>query len=72
MREPAEKESMQCNVGQTEKIIRIVIGVALIIAGVMYGNWWGTVRLIPLVTGLIGWCPAYKALGLNTRGAGGT
>ncbi len=59
---------MQCNVGRTEKIIRIVAGAALILAGVMYGSWWGAVGLIPLVTGLVGWCPAYKALGLNTCG----
>jgi len=63
---------MQCNVGQTEKIIRIVVGVALIIAGAIYGSWWGAVGLIPLVTGFIGWCPAYKALGLNTSGGGKT
>lgn len=63
---------MQCNVGQTEKIIRISVGAVLVIAGVMYGSWWGAIGLIPLVTGLIGWCPAYKALGLNTCGVNKT
>ena len=63
---------MQCNVGQTEKIIRIIIGAGLITAGVIYGSWWGIIGLVPLVTGIIGWCPAYKVLGLNSCGAGKT
>ena len=63
---------MQRNVGQTEKIIRISVGAVMVVLGVMYGSWWGAIGLIPLITGLIGWCPAYKALRLNTCGASKT
>jgi hypothetical protein len=57
---------MQCNVGQTERIIRIVAGVVIIAAGVLLGSWWGAIGLIPLATGLMRWCPAWSMLGINT------
>lgn len=57
---------MQCNVNQTDKLIRIIAGVAIIAAGVTFQSWWGAIGLIPLVTGLVRWCPAYQLLGLNT------
>ncbi len=57
---------MQCNVGQTERIVRIVAGVLIIAAGVLLGSWWGVIGLIPLATGLIRWCPAWSMLGINT------
>jgi hypothetical protein len=57
---------MQCNVGQTERTIRIVAGVAIIAAGIMFGSWWGAIGLIPLATGVMRWCPAWTMLGINT------
>jgi hypothetical protein len=57
---------MQCNVGQTERTIRIVAGVAIIAAGIMFGSWWGAIGLIPLATGIMRWCPAWTMLGINT------
>lgn len=55
------------NVGQIDKIIRIVLGLALI-ALVFVGPQapWGWIGIVPLVTGLIGFCPAYKLIGINT------
>jgi Protein of unknown function (DUF2892). len=57
---------MQANVGSADKTIRIVVGIAVIAAGVMYQNWWGAVGLVPLATALMGWCPPYSLLGINT------
>lgn len=57
---------MQTNVGTTDKIIRLVLGVAIIGAGVYYQNWLGAIGLIPIGTALIGWCPAYLPFGINT------
>ncbi|MCG3201001.1 MAG: hypothetical protein NFCOHLIN_00863 [Gammaproteobacteria bacterium] len=57
---------MQCNVGQTERIIRIVAGALIIAAGVLFGSWWGVIGLLPLATGLMRWCPAWSILGINT------
>ncbi len=57
---------MQANVGSVDKTIRIVVGIAVIAAGVMYQNWWGAVGIVPLATSLMGWCPPYALLGIST------
>lgn len=59
---------MQCNMGKTDRIIRAVVGLALIAVGVIFNSWWGAIGLIPLVTAAIGWCPAYWPFGISTRG----
>lgn len=55
------------NVGGIDRILRIVVGLGLI-ALVFVGpkTMWGWIGVIPLVTGLIGSCPAYSLLGVNT------
>ena len=57
---------MNINVGKYERIIRIVAGLAIIIWGVYAKNWWGLIGAVPLITGLIGWCPPYAMFGINT------
>lgn len=61
---------MTPNIGSTDKILRIVAGLAIIGAGVYLQSWWGAVGAVPLLTALIGWCPAYAPFGLSTRGGG--
>ena len=58
---------MKKNIGSLDKIIRIIIGIALI-SLVFIGpkTYWGLVGLIPLVTALIGFCPLYPIIGLST------
>ena len=58
---------MQKNVGGIDKIPRIVVGVVLI-ALVFVGpqTHWGWIGIVPLVTALIGWCPAYLPFGIKT------
>ncbi|MEI7497916.1 MAG: DUF2892 domain-containing protein [Candidatus Falkowbacteria bacterium] len=58
--------NMKPNVGTTDRIIRIIIGLAIIGWGVYAKNWLGVIGLIVLVTGVIGWCGLYTILGLNT------
>ncbi len=60
---------MKANVGNIDKIIRIVIGLVIIIWGIAAGSWWGLIGLIPLITGVINWCPLYKLLGISSRKA---
>lgn len=58
---------MKANVGGIDKILRIVVGLGLIgatAAGAL--PVWGYIGVVPLVTGLMGWCPAYTLLGVNT------
>ncbi|NHQ60422.1 DUF2892 domain-containing protein [Chlorobium sp. BLA1] len=62
---------MQKNVGQTDKIIRIVIGVAIIAAGVINQSWWGAVGVIPLLTAFTGFCPLYTLIKTSTCGSCG-
>jgi len=49
------------NVCGTEKIIRAVLGIVIILAGIFYGSWWGAIGLIPLLTAVIGYCPLSHA-----------
>ena len=58
---------MTRNVGGIDKGLRIVAGLILLALG-WFGplGWWGLIGLVPLVTGLIGSCPAYSLLGVNT------
>ncbi|MFD2114044.1 YgaP family membrane protein [Thiorhodococcus fuscus] len=58
---------MTQNLGKLDRTIRIVGGILLIAWGLASQNWLGAIGLIPLATGLIGWCPAYRPLGLNTN-----
>lgn len=58
---------MKTNEGGIDRIVRIVAG--LLLLGLMaMGSigWWGWLGIVPLATGLIGWCPAYTLLGVNT------
>jgi hypothetical protein len=58
---------MKCNVGTIDKVIRIILGIVLIsLVFVGPQTPWGWIGLIPLITGLVGFCPLYALLGLNT------
>lgn len=57
---------MKCNVGKKDRIIRVVAGTSIIIAGLYFQNWWGAVGLVPLITGLVRWCPAYIPFKIKT------
>lgn len=58
---------MKSNVGGIDRILRIVIGAVLVaLAATGQVGVWGWIGLLPLATGLIGWCPPYSLLGINT------
>lgn len=59
-------KAMKCNVGGTDRIIRIALGVIIIFAGIYFKSWWGAVGIIPIMTGTIRWCPAYIPFGFST------
>ncbi len=60
---------MKCNVGKGDQAVRIVAGVLIIAAGVVFQSWWGLVGLVPLITGLTSRCPLYTVLHVSTRRA---
>ncbi len=57
---------MNINVGKYERVIRVVAGLAVIAWGVYAKNWWGAIGVVPMLTGLIGWCPPYAMFGIST------
>lgn len=60
---------MKLNEGGLDRILRIVVGLAVLsLAFVGPRTPWAYLGLIPLLTGLIGFCPLYALLGLNTCG----
>jgi hypothetical protein len=58
---------MKSNVGGIDKILRIVVGVALIaLAATGTIGVWGYIGVVPLLTGLFNFCPMYSLLGIRT------
>lgn len=55
------------NEGMADRLIRIIVGI-IVIALVFVGpkTPWGWLGLVPLITGLVGWCPAYTLFGIRT------
>lgn len=53
--------------GKTDRIIRTIVGVIIVAAGVYFQSWWGLVGLIPLGTAAVGWCPAYWPFNFSTN-----
>ena len=58
---------MKQNVGGIDRILRLIVGIALIAWGVMTNNWWGAVGIIPLFTAVVSWCPLYVPFGLSSK-----
>lgn len=60
---------MNVNVGTVDRMVRIVIGLALIAAAATGRiGVWGYIGVLPLLTGLLKVCPAYSLIGMNTCG----
>ncbi len=58
---------MKANVGGIDRILRIVVGLVLItLAATGTVGVWGWIGVVPLLTGLFRWCPAYPLLGMSS------
>lgn len=58
---------MTKNMGSIDRILRVVVGIALIaLAATGTVGWWGYIGVVPLLTAVIGWCPAYVPFGIKT------
>lgn len=57
---------MKINVGGIDRILRIVAGLALVAWALMGGPAWAWIGLVPLGTGLLGFCPLYPLIGFST------
>lgn len=64
---------MTVNIGTVDRVVRLLAGAALIAFALGYllpgtgWNWLGWIGLVPIVTALIGNCPAYGVLGCSTK-----
>jgi sulfite exporter TauE/SafE len=57
---------MKCNVGDTERMIRIIAGTLILLLGLYFKSWWGVIGLIPIITGAVRYCPVSAILGVST------
>jgi hypothetical protein len=57
---------MKCNVGSTDRIIRIVIGLGIAIGGVIFESYWGLIGIVMLATAVFRFCPIYTLFKINT------
>ena len=58
---------MNANVGAIDRTLRLGGGLVLIwLALLGTGTPWTWIGIVPLVTGIIGWCPAYRLFGIRT------
>ena len=58
---------MKKNIGNVERIIRIIVGLTLLSFTVIGPkSLWGLIGILPLATGFIGWCPPYALFGIST------
>jgi hypothetical protein len=66
------EEIMSVNVGTIDRVLRVVVGLALIAFAIPLGfpntgwNWIGWIGVVPIITAIVGYCPAYTALGCST------
>jgi len=67
-----EESSMSKNVGAVDRILRVIVGLVLVCYAIPIGfpstgwNWVGWIGVIPIITAFIGFCPAYKVVGVST------
>jgi hypothetical protein len=57
---------MKKNIGSTDRIIRVIGGLLVIFIGIYFKSWWGVIGVLPIITAIIGWCPAYVPFGINS------
>jgi len=57
---------MKTNVGGIDRVLRILVGLALIVWTFFGGPVWAWIGVVPVVTALVGFCPVYPVLGLST------
>jgi len=57
---------MKTNVGSYDSAARFVVGSLVCMWGLHYETWWGLVGLLPVITGIAGFCPLYTLFHINT------
>jgi hypothetical protein len=66
---PETERQMKPNVGGIDRGLRIALGIAILSLFFFVDSpnrWWALAGFVPLLTGLVAWCPAYAPFGLRT------
>lgn len=58
---------MKCNIGSTDRVLRIVGGLIVAISGIIFESYWGLIGVALLATAVFSYCPLYPLLGINTN-----
>ena len=58
---------MSLNEGIIDRVVRVVLGLVLLSLTVLGPHTlWGLIGFVPLLTGVLGFCPLYRVLGMST------
>ena len=58
---------MDLNVGNIDRALRILLGAILIgLAVTGHAGKWGYLGIVPLLTGVVAWCPLYRLFSVRT------
>lgn len=57
---------MEYNVGTTDRLLRLVAGLGIAIAGVIFESYWGLIGVVLLATAIFKFCPLYLPFKINT------
>jgi len=57
---------LACNIGKTDKTVRYIIGIVILILGLVFNSWWGLLGLAPILNAAFGRCGFYYLLNINT------
>jgi hypothetical protein len=55
------------NIGNADRIIRIILGAAIAGLGIAFRSWLGLIAIVPLATAAVSTCPLYLPFGISTR-----
>ncbi|MBS4062201.1 MAG: DUF2892 domain-containing protein [Bacteroidetes bacterium] len=58
---------MKKNVGNIDRIIRIVLGLIIGVVGIMNHSWLGLIGIVPIATAFLSYCPAYSLFRFSTN-----
>ncbi|RMD46100.1 DUF2892 domain-containing protein [Candidatus Pacearchaeota archaeon] len=57
---------MECNVGKTEQVVRVIIALVAAWLGYKYSAWWYVLTAVGILTAAMRFCPLTHLLGINT------
>lgn len=54
------------NVGNTDAVLRVILGMIILFAGLWYNSLWGFVGIVFIASGALSFCPIYRIFGIQT------